>query len=196
MRWVLFCEKMILYQVKFWHLKNRFIISALAVCQVAFCCQYTLSPNLYLGGSRGCEGRAPPPVTQKFFIFVQEKLAKWGPLRGWRPLWEILDPPLLYSSPRGYKTFVTYFHSQKRWMTLGCHLRTWITNKNNFFQSFLLYHFTCIPNVRYHYDCRKSLSINHSSVRQTQKPLEIQKVKVSHFLMSQVDLGRTALKRL
>ena len=59
-------------------------------------------PSPCIGGSRGgAQGRAPPPLGQIFFIFMQflgkiGQIVCWRPpLWGWRPpVWEILDPPL------------------------------------------------------------------------------------------------------
>ena len=61
--------------------------------------------TLVIGGSSGgAQGRAPPPLGQIFFIFMQflgkiGQIVCWRPpLWGWRPpVWEILDPPLLVS---------------------------------------------------------------------------------------------------
>ena len=56
------------------------------------------------GSTLDCEGRAPPPRAQNFFIFMQfsgkiGQIIGWRlPLGSWRPsLGEILDPPLTYT---------------------------------------------------------------------------------------------------
>ena len=60
--------------------------------------------RLVSGGSKGgCQGRAPPPLSQNFFIFMQfsgkiRQIVGWRPPLGLaHPLWEILDPPLIRS---------------------------------------------------------------------------------------------------
>ena len=63
--------------------------------------QCTISPQWRIWGGR--KGRAPPPLDQNFFIFMQfsrqiGQIIGWCPLHPlwvWRTsLWEILDPPL------------------------------------------------------------------------------------------------------
>ena len=49
---------------------------------------------LFSGGSKGgCEGRAPPPLAQNFFIFMQF-LGKIGQIIGWAPPLGLAPPPL------------------------------------------------------------------------------------------------------
>ena len=65
--------------------------------------------NIFSGRSKGGrKGRAPPPLDQNFFIFMQFS-GKIGQIIGWRPpwgwrtlLWEILDPPLILTLKKFY----------------------------------------------------------------------------------------------